>query len=92
MERELTIQDYAHSVKIGSVLGFLIGWAIGVALVVYLDSPALYQWAGVLSIPLSMGSGWALYGFIVGGGGIFAHLGRKPIAEPNEVRHLVKAA
>lgn len=92
MERELTIQDYKYSVKMGSVIGFMVGWAIGMALVLYVDSQALYQWGGAPSIPLSMGFGWALYGFIAGGGGIFAHVGRPPLTEPIELKPLVKAA
>jgi hypothetical protein len=92
MERELTNQDYAHSVKIGSVVGFLVGWAIGAALILYLDNAALYQWAGLPHIPLWMGIGWALYGFIVGGGGIFANVGRKTVTAPAELKRLAKAA
>lgn len=82
-EEELTISDYAYSLKIGSVMGFLAGWAIGVALLLYLNSTALNNWPLVASIPLWQGFGWALYGFIAGGGGVFAHLGRKTTA----VRH-----
>jgi hypothetical protein len=92
MERQLTIQDYAHSMKIGSVIGFLVGWAIGVALIFYIDNEVLYQEAGIAHIPLWNGIGWALYGFIVGGGGIFANLGRKPAAERVELNRLVTAA
>ena len=77
MKEELTATDYLYSVKIGSVIGFLAGWAIGIALLLYLDSRELNNWPGVPSIPLWNGIGWALYGFIVGGSGLFAHLGRK---------------
>ena len=52
-------------------------FAIGIALIWYVDSEALNNWPGVASIPIWYGIGWATYGFIVGGGGIFAHLGRK---------------
>ena len=38
MKEELTAADYLYSVKIGSVIGFLAGWAIGIALLLYLDS------------------------------------------------------
>jgi hypothetical protein len=81
MKEELTGADYLYSVKIGTLLGFITGWAIGVALIVYLGSEALNNWPGMPSIPIWNGIGWATYGFIVGGGGIFAHLGRKPKAE-----------
>ena len=77
MKEELTGADYLHSVKIGSFLGFLVGFAIGVALLLYLDSKVLNSWPGVVSIPLWEGFGWATYGFIAGGGGMFAHVWRK---------------
>jgi hypothetical protein len=82
MKDELTPADYLYSVKIGSLLGFYAGWLIGIALLVYLDSPMLNNWPAVASIPLWNGFGWALYGFIVGGGGFFAHFGRKPVERP----------
>jgi len=81
MEKELTVEDNAYSVKLGSILGFLVGWAIGVALLLYLNSKDLNQWPGVASIPIWNGIGWGLYGFIAGSGGLFAHIGRKPEAE-----------
>ena len=77
MKDELTPADYHYSIKIGSVIGFLVGWAIGIALLLYLDSRELNNWPGVPSIPLWNGIGWGIYGFIVGGSGLFAHLGRK---------------
>jgi hypothetical protein len=77
MKEELTATDYLYSVKIGSVIGFLVGWAIGIALLLYVDSKELNNWPGVPSIPLLNGIGWMLYGFIAGGSGLFAYLGRK---------------
>jgi hypothetical protein len=77
VKEELTPADYIYSIKMGIVMGFLAGWAIGVALLLYLDSPELNNWPGVPSIPLWQGIGWALYGFIVGGSGLFAHVGKK---------------
>jgi len=78
MKEELTSAEYLYSVKIGTLLGFIAGWVIGVALLLYLRSEALNNWPGVPSIPIWYGIGWATYGFIVGGGGMFAHVGRKP--------------
>jgi hypothetical protein len=83
MKKELIGADYLYSVKIGIVLGFLVGWAIGVALLVYLGSDELNNWPGVPSIPIWYGIGFATYGFIVGGSGMFANIGRKP-AKPVE--------
>lgn len=77
MRDELTGADYKYSVKIGSLFGFFAGWLLGVALIVYVDCKELNNWPLVASIPLWNGLGWATYGFIVGGGGLFAHVGRK---------------
>jgi hypothetical protein len=76
-EKELTAAEYSYSTKIGVVIGFLVGWAVGIAILMYGDSPRFNQIPGVESIPLWFGFGWGIYGFIVGGGGNFAHLGRK---------------
>ena len=78
MKEELTGADYAYSVKLGSLFGFFVGWAIGIALILFLGSKELNNWPGVASIPLWYGFGWATFGFIIGGGGLFAHVGRKP--------------
>lgn len=77
MRDELTGADYLYSVKIGTVLGFFVGWLLGVALLLYVDSKELNNWPLVASIPLWNGFGWATYGFVIGGGGLFAHIGRK---------------
>jgi len=92
MKEELTTADYIYSVKLGSVGGFLVGWAIGIALLLYLDSKELNNWPGVPSIPLWNGIGWGLYGFIAGGSGLFAHIGRKKTtAEKRETAKLRRA-
>jgi tetrahydromethanopterin S-methyltransferase subunit G len=85
VKEDLTVADYIYSVKIGSVIGFLAGWAIGIALLLYLDSKALNSWPGVPSIPLLNGLGWMLYGLIAGGSGMFANLGRKRDEVPGNV-------
>lgn len=81
MKEELTGADYKYSVEIGSLLGFFVGWGIGIALLLYLGSKELNNWPAVASIPLWYGLGFATYGFIIGGGGMFAHLGRR-VQEP----------
>ena len=78
MKEELTGADYVYSVKIGSIFGFFVGWLLGVAMLVYVDSKELNAWPLVASIPLWNGFGWATYGFVVGGSGMFAHVGRRP--------------
>jgi len=87
MRDELTSADYLYSIKIGSLFGFFAGWLLGVALLLYVDSKELNQWPLVASIPLWNAFGWATYGFVVGGSGIFADIGRKrsekPEKEPN---------
>ena len=92
MNEELTGADYAYSVKIGSLFGFFTGWAIGIALLLYLGSKELNNWPDVPSIPLLNGIGWATYGFIVGGGGLFAHVGRKVVGSEKEESASLKPA
>ena len=82
MRNELTGDDYSYSIKIGSLFGFFAGWLIGVALLFYVDSKELNQWPLVASIPLWNALGWATYGFIVGGSGLFADVGRKKGEKP----------
>ena len=92
MREELTGADYRHSVIIGSLLGFFVGWAIGVALLLYLGSKELNSWPWVASIPLWYGLGWSTYGFIIGGGGMFAHVGRKAQGPPGKEESTLKPA
>jgi hypothetical protein len=92
MKRELTGADYKYSVQIGSLLGFFVGWAIGVVLLLYLGSKELNNWPWVASIPLWNGLGWSTYGFIIGGGGVFADVGRKRTVEPEKESELKPAA
>jgi hypothetical protein len=92
MKRELTGADYKYSVQIGSLLGFFVGWAIGVVLLLYLGSKELNNWPWVASIPLWNGLGWSTYGFIIGGGGVFADVGRKRTGEPEKESELKPAA
>jgi hypothetical protein len=82
MKEKLTGADYLYSVEIGTLLGFIVGWFIGIALLLYLGSQELNNWPWVWSIPLWYGIGWATYGFIIGGGGLFAHLGKATVEEP----------
>ena len=92
MKEQLTTQDYIYSTKLGCLMGFVIGWAIGIALILYLDSPAMTHWGGMPSIPFWFAVGWMLDGFIVGGTGLFAHVGVKPTVARAEVTHLEKHA
>jgi hypothetical protein len=71
-ERQYSDQECNYSIKIGMAGGFVVGWAIGIALLLYVDWPALNQWEWVASIPIWNGIGWMLYGMIAGSGGIFA--------------------
>jgi hypothetical protein len=84
MRHELTNADYLHSIKIGSLFGFFAGALIGVALLLYVDSKELNQWPLVWSIPVWNGLGWATYGFVVGGSGLFADIGRKRSRKPEQ--------
>lgn len=89
-ERQYSEQECNYSVKVGMVGGFLVGWAIGVALLLYLNNPGLNQNPWVPSIPIWNAIGWMLYGMIGGSGGIFADFRFSPKVEHrlNQVLHL----
>ena len=91
-ERQYSDEECNYSIKIGMAAGFILGWAIGVALLLYVDMSALNQWAWVSSIPIWNGIGWMLYGMIGGSGGIFADFRFTPKVERqlNQVLHLAE--
>jgi len=91
-ERHYSEEECNYSTKIGMAGGFIVGWAIGIALLLYVDNPALNQWAWVPSIPIWNAIGWMLYGMIGGSGGIFADFRFSPRVEDrlNEVLHLAE--
>jgi hypothetical protein len=55
-----------------AVIGNFIGWAIGAAQLAYIGSADLLNWPFVSLIPLYSGLGWALFGMIIGGSGVFS--------------------
>jgi hypothetical protein len=66
-EKEMT-QSVLRGVYIGAILGLIIG----IAILIYTNSPMLNRWWGVPVIPLSQSLGWALFGMIAGSGGLLA--------------------
>ena len=52
MQEQLTGADYTYSTKMGSVIGFLAGWALGIAMLIYIGSSELNNWPGVESISI----------------------------------------
>jgi formate/nitrite transporter FocA (FNT family) len=64
--------DMKLSLWRGVVGGAIIGLLIGIGVVLYTDSPALNAWWGMPVIPIGQAFGWALFGMIAGGGGLFA--------------------
>ena len=89
-ERQYSEAECNYSIKLGMAGGVLVGWAIGVAMLFYIDNPALNQWAWVPSIPIWNAIGWMLYGMIGGSGGIFADFRFPPKVEHrlDQVLHL----
>jgi hypothetical protein len=86
-ERARTIQhhdappdpNYSRSVGVGVALGLVVGTLAGVAMLLYVDSVKLNHWPGVTSLVVSSAFGWALFGMIVGSGGIFSNLWRRNV-------------
>jgi formate/nitrite transporter FocA (FNT family) len=69
--------DCAYSIAVGVILGIVVGALFGFAMLVYCDSAMLNRWSGVSSLIISSSFGWALFGMIVGSGGIFSSLGTR---------------
>jgi thiamine transporter ThiT len=67
-----TVPDYALSTKRGIELGAIAGLIIGILQLLYIDSPALMTLPRMASLLFWESFGWALFGFIVGGSGVFA--------------------
>ena len=55
-----------------TVAGAIIGWAVGVAQLIYIGSWPLIYWAYMPLMPIYSALGGALYGMIFAGGGLFA--------------------
>ena len=87
-------REMALSMKRGIYVGAVIGFCIGISMLIDTGSPALNRWWGVIAIPLAQAFGWALFGMIAGSGGLFArgkvsaeveHQFEKAVAEGNAV-------
>jgi hypothetical protein len=74
-----------RSLKAGVLWGSFIGWMIGLGMLLYV--PALIHSAGAFSIPAFMALGWALFGLIVGSGGLLA----RPALPSTLLPHLEEA-
>jgi hypothetical protein len=74
-----------RSIKAGVLGGALVGWLIGLGTLLYV--PELMRSMGALSIPAFTAFGWALFGMIVGSGGLFA----RPALPSSLLPHLEEA-
>ena len=54
------------------LIGSIVGWAIGVGQLVIMGSWDLFYWPFMSLIPFYSGLGWALFGMILGGSGLFS--------------------
>ena len=75
--------DLALSHKRGILGGAVLGALMGLAFILYSDSPGFNNWGVFLSITLVVAFGWGLYGFILGGTGLLA--GAKNTTKPEAV-------
>jgi len=71
------------SLKRGVAWGAVIGWHIGMALVLYSNSPTFTEWFGAIALPISCAAGWAMYGAIAGSTGLFA----RSVLPPKLIAH-----
>ena len=68
-----------RSIILSMLVGAILGWAIGVGQLLIMGSWDLFMWAWMPLIPFYSALGWALFGMIMGGSGVFSH--SKPVAE-----------
>jgi hypothetical protein len=73
--------EILHQSRLGLLIGAAIGWHVGLALLIFIGSPALYQWGGAVLIPVGGALGWAALGGIVGGSGVFSYTRVSPRLE-----------
>jgi hypothetical protein len=71
-ESEPEDNDRTYHTLVATLVAGIIGWAIGVGQLIVIGSWELVYWPYSAMIPLYSGIGWALYGMIVGGSGVFA--------------------
>ena len=65
------MSENARVTIVTSLIGSIIGWAVGVAQLIVIGSWDLFYWNWMPLIPLYSGLGWALFGMIMGGSGLF---------------------
>ena len=68
-----TVPDYGLSTLRGVEMGAIAGLLIGIIQLLYIDSPALMTLPRMSSLLFWESFGWALFGMIVGGSGVFAN-------------------
>ena len=57
-----------RSIITSTMVGVIIGWAVGVAQLIYIGSWPLFYWGFMPLIPIYSALGGALYGMIFAGG------------------------
>jgi hypothetical protein len=77
-----------HMTVVISLIGVIIGFAVGYAQLAYIGSWELFSWTWMPLIPLYSALGWGLFGMIVGGSGIFL---KKEKAEKEPTRSYPEA-
>jgi hypothetical protein len=68
---------FVYSTKVGIWIGVIIGLIVGILQLVFIGSEAVANWGRVAAILVSCVGGWAMYGAIMGGSGVFSR-GRLP--------------
>ena len=53
------------------VIGAIVGWVVGVAQMAYMNSAEFFFWPLMLMFPAYNALGFAFYGMILGGSGLF---------------------
>jgi hypothetical protein len=76
--------ERTRSTIVASLIGAILGWAIGVGQLVVIGSWDLVGWTYMPLIPFYSGLGWALFGMILGGSGLFSKPKESANASPQK--------
>ena len=82
-----------HTMALSVLIGGIIGWAIGMGQMLVMNTWAMFYWPFMAMMPIYSGLGFALYGMILGGSGVFSKtVARTEVEEPKEIRPATHAA
>ncbi len=91
-ELERAEADRTYCTKLSTVVGGLVGWVIGATQLYVIGSWDFFYWTYMPLIPFYTALGWALFGMIIGGSGLFSKSRVSRKRSESAARHATHAA